>query len=170
MVSPILQCHVIGTMLQVHCPACNLCASVPDTLAGQRVRCSCGQVFEVSRESTALVRPSDPPPLPPPLPPTSIARSVDDDAEPRPLRRRPRDDDDDDDDYEDAPRRRRRRRYGDECPYCGYAGRPVLRDQISAAGWVVFTILLLFCWPLFFIGLLIREQYMACGDCGARIS
>jgi len=34
---------------------------------------------------------------------------------------------------------------------------------------VVFVVMLLFCWPLFFIGLLMKEEYQVCSDCGARL-
>lgn len=37
--------------------------------------------------------------------------------------------------------------------------------KVSAAGWVVFALLLLFCLPLFWIGLLIRDNRTQCPNC-----
>lgn len=73
-------------------------------------------------------------------------------------------------DYEDddrGPRRPARGRY--QCPYCGSQEVPVTKQRISTAGWAVFIALLFFCFPLFWIGLLIKEDYLECYDCGTRI-
>ena len=76
-------------------------------------------------------------------------------------------DDDDDDDEDDRPRGRRRSS-GFECIHCGSESRPRLVQEISSAGWVVFVILILFCWPLFWIGLLMKDTYRVCSRCGIR--
>jgi hypothetical protein len=34
---------------------------------------------------------------------------------------------------------------------------------------VVFAVMITFCFPLFFIGLLMKERYRVCGDCGRRL-
>lgn len=88
--------------------------------------------------------------------------------------RRDRDDDDDDDD--DRPSRRRSNRDDDDrparrrgCPFCGYDGAPRTQSNISGAGWAVFVILLLFFFPLCWIGLLMKDTYRVCGDCGAKL-
>lgn len=51
------------------------------------------------------------------------------------------------------------------CPHCGYAGHALVTSKVSTAGWVVFTLLLvftiIFCW----IGLLIKENKMMCPQC-----
>jgi len=52
------------------------------------------------------------------------------------------------------------------CPYCHAAYPPLLMQKISAAGWIVFVILLLTCLPLCWIGLLIKEDYRVCANCG----
>ena len=87
--------------------------------------------------------------------------------------RRDRDDDDDDDDYDDRPSRRsssrRGSRRGFECPYCGYDGSPRTNSHISGAGWAVFIVLLLVFFPLCWIGLLMKDTYRVCGDCGAKL-
>lgn len=55
------------------------------------------------------------------------------------------------------------------CPRCGTSALPVVERRISAAGWVVFTILLVltlvFCW----VGLLIREDVRVCPVCGLNL-
>jgi hypothetical protein len=82
--------------------------------------------------------------------------------------------DEDDEDYRPRRRRRRRRDYDDDgygyrCPYCDTRSRPYRRSQISAGGWITFALMLLFCWPLFWIGLLITEEYSVCSRCGLRL-
>lgn len=67
------------------------------------------------------------------------------------------------------PSRVRPRRHRFECPECGSTGPPIIRSQISQAGWIVFVVLLLFFFPLCFLGLLMKEEYRVCTDCGARL-
>jgi hypothetical protein len=66
-------------------------------------------------------------------------------------------------------RRSRRRRHRFECPYCGSHEEPIDTKRVSSAGWVLFTIFLLFLWPLFWIGLLITERETRCYDCRRRL-
>lgn len=83
----------------------------------------------------------------------------------RRARKRRRLREEDDEDYD-----RRRRRGGRwRCPYCDSRAAPRLRSEISTGGWVVFVVLLLFFFPLCWIGLLMTEQHRTCFDCGARI-
>jgi hypothetical protein len=56
------------------------------------------------------------------------------------------------------------------CPHCGTTAPPVVASRISTAGWIVFAALLVFCLPLFFIGLLIKEEYRMCSWCRAPLS
>jgi ssDNA-binding Zn-finger/Zn-ribbon topoisomerase 1 len=58
---------------------------------------------------------------------------------------------------------------GYRCPSCRSTARPLEREEISTAGWVVFAVMITFCFPLFFIGLLMKERYRVCGDCGRRL-
>jgi DNA-directed RNA polymerase subunit RPC12/RpoP len=60
-------------------------------------------------------------------------------------------------------------RPGFQCPFCGSRELPYRSETISGAGWAVFVIMLLFCFPLFWIGLLIKESTSRCANCGARI-
>jgi hypothetical protein len=57
-----------------------------------------------------------------------------------------------------------------ECEFCGSTARPYRYTVISTAGWVTFALLLIFFFPLFWIGLLITETQMKCSDCGARLA
>jgi hypothetical protein len=56
------------------------------------------------------------------------------------------------------------------CPYCGTDAPPLVSQRISTAGWIVFAALLVFCLPLFFIGLLMKEEYRQCSFCRATLS
>ncbi len=53
-----------------------------------------------------------------------------------------------------------------KCPYCQSHSPPVQKQKISTAGWILFVILLLACFPLCWIGLLIKEDYRSCSFCG----
>jgi hypothetical protein len=56
------------------------------------------------------------------------------------------------------------------CPFCQTTAPPIVARRISTAGWIVFAALLIFCLPLFFIGLLIKEEYRMCSWCRAPLS
>jgi DNA-directed RNA polymerase subunit RPC12/RpoP len=66
--------------------------------------------------------------------------------------------------------KRREPATGFQCRYCGTTEPPYYSSQISSEGWVVFALMLVFCLPLFWIGLLITEERRHCYDCGARLS
>jgi DNA-directed RNA polymerase subunit RPC12/RpoP len=53
-----------------------------------------------------------------------------------------------------------------ECSHCGSTERPYAHTQISQAGWITFVLLLIFFFPLFWIGLLMTETEWRCRDCG----
>ena len=53
-----------------------------------------------------------------------------------------------------------------KCPFCQSQSPPVQKQKISTAGWILFVILLLACFPLCWIGLLIKEDYRSCSFCG----
>ncbi|MBN9122217.1 MAG: LITAF-like zinc ribbon domain-containing protein [Planctomycetes bacterium] len=71
---------------------------------------------------------------------------------------------------EEERRPRRRRREGFRCPYCGSTEPPIVRRQVSGAGWAVFVILLIFTIVFCFLGLFIQEDVRYCRDCGAKLS
>ena len=56
------------------------------------------------------------------------------------------------------------------CPHCGTTAQPLVARRISTAGWIVFAALLAFCPPLFFVGILIKEEYRMCSWCRASLS
>jgi hypothetical protein len=56
------------------------------------------------------------------------------------------------------------------CPVCGSVGPPYYKSKVSTAGWIVFVLLLvLFCWPLCWIGLLMKENYAVCSTCWIKL-
>ncbi len=60
--------------------------------------------------------------------------------------------------------------YGYHCPRCSSQLFPHYEKKISTAGWIVFAVLLVIFFPLFWIGLLIKEDVRVCPVCSFRIS
>ncbi len=56
------------------------------------------------------------------------------------------------------------------CPRCSAQLFPRYERRISTAGWIVFAVLLVVFFPLFWIGLLIKEDVRVCPVCNLRIS
>jgi predicted Zn finger-like uncharacterized protein len=130
------------------CPLCNTSCRIPDELVGRAVRCpSCKGEFDAVT--------NDGPAPPPPETTDRVQNSR------RPPAPSPRDDD-------DRPRNRPAEG-GFRCRKCGSTQSPVRHSQISVGGWVVFAVLVFFCAPLCWIGLLMKEEYRSCFDCGARL-
>ncbi len=146
------------------CPQCQTRLSVEPKDVGGEVACpGCATIFRATR--------GDAPPPPKASPSrrgklerlgsgTADPDDRDDDRDERRRSRRSRRRDEDDDDYD-----RRSRRGG--CRSCG-SRETVHRSEISTAGWVTFAILLTMCGPLCLIGLLMKDEYRACADCGRR--
>jgi hypothetical protein len=59
---------------------------------------------------------------------------------------------------------------GYRCPYCHSNAMPFRVEKITEAGWVMFAVMLVFCLPLFWIGLLMKESQQFCSACRARLS
>ena len=59
--------------------------------------------------------------------------------------------------------------YGYRCPNCGTQNFPYIERKISAAGWIVFAVLLVMFFPLFWVGFLIKEDVKICPVCGIRV-
>ena len=59
--------------------------------------------------------------------------------------------------------------YGYRCPRCGTQNFPRIERKISSAGWIVFAVLLVMFFPLFWIGLLIKEDVKICSVCNFRV-
>ena len=68
-----------------------------------------------------------------------------------------------------AHSRRRRRPAREQCDRCGSTARPYETTVISQGGWITFALLLVFFFPLFWIGLLMTETRVRCADCGAYL-
>ena len=56
------------------------------------------------------------------------------------------------------------------CPYCGTNQPPFTVSKISSGGWIVFALMLLFCFPLFWIGLLMKETSQVCPQCRVALN
>lgn len=56
------------------------------------------------------------------------------------------------------------------CPSCMSQFLPRMERRISTAGWITFAVLLVFFFPLFWIGLLIKEDVRICPACNTKIS
>ncbi len=59
--------------------------------------------------------------------------------------------------------------YPYHCPNCSSTYLPQLERRISTAGWVTFAILLVAFFPLFWIGLLIKEDLRVCPSCKRQV-
>jgi len=60
--------------------------------------------------------------------------------------------------------------HGYLCPRCSSQLFPRFERKISTAGWIVFAVLLVTFFPLFWIGLLIKEDVRVCPVCNLRIT
>ncbi len=59
-----------------------------------------------------------------------------------------------------------------KCPICNFEGTPIVDQQISMAGWVVFAVLLFVCIPLCwtpFVASGLKEDVYRCPNCNAKI-
>ena len=55
------------------------------------------------------------------------------------------------------------------CPNCMSQFLPRIERRISTTGWIVFAVLLVVFFPLFWIGLLIKEDVHVCPSCDTRV-
>jgi RNA polymerase subunit RPABC4/transcription elongation factor Spt4 len=60
--------------------------------------------------------------------------------------------------------------HGYRCPRCASQAFPTSVRKISTAGWIVFAALMVVFFPLFWIGLLIKEDVRICPACNLRIN
>jgi hypothetical protein len=56
------------------------------------------------------------------------------------------------------------------CPHCMSQFLPRVERRISTAGWITFAVLLVVFFPLFWIGLLIKEDVRVCQSCNTKIT
>ena len=59
--------------------------------------------------------------------------------------------------------------YGYRCPRCSSQLAPKVVRKISTAGWIVFAVLMVAFFPLFWIGLLMKEDVQICTVCSMKI-
>jgi transposase-like protein len=144
---------------KIECPHCHAGLQAPKASEGQEFSCpSCHKRFVIPAYKELEIAEDEDPGIRP------VARVIH--TEDRPSRRRRERDDVEeyDDERDERPLRR-----GYRCPYCGSTMRPLVRQQISQTGWIVFALLLIFTVCLFWIGLLIKEDVRICPDCGMRL-
>ncbi len=55
------------------------------------------------------------------------------------------------------------------CPRCMSHLAPKIEKRISTAGWITFAVLLVFFFPLFWIGFFIKEDVQICPVCNSTI-
>lgn len=60
--------------------------------------------------------------------------------------------------------------YGYRCPRCASQMMPKVVKRVSTAGWIVFAVLMVMFFPLFWIGLLIKEDVQMCPVCNFKIN
>ena len=58
---------------------------------------------------------------------------------------------------------------GYRCPRCGTSYPPQVEKKISTEGWIVFAVLIVFCLPLFWIGLMMKSEHRICPMCHADL-
>lgn len=56
------------------------------------------------------------------------------------------------------------------CPFCATTYPPIVQRQVSTGGWVTFAVLFIFCLPLFWIGLLMKESRLICSVCRRQLA
>jgi DNA-directed RNA polymerase subunit RPC12/RpoP len=59
---------------------------------------------------------------------------------------------------------------GYRCPHCGTDQQPITERKTSTAGWIVFSLLLLFTFIFFWVGLLMKEDVVSCPMCRLRLN
>jgi RNA polymerase subunit RPABC4/transcription elongation factor Spt4 len=57
---------------------------------------------------------------------------------------------------------------GYRCPRCGTQNMPYITRQVSTAGWITFSVLLVTTFIFFWIGLLIKEDVRVCPVCNYK--
>jgi DNA-directed RNA polymerase subunit RPC12/RpoP len=55
------------------------------------------------------------------------------------------------------------------CSSCGTSDRPIIKSEVSTAGWVTFAVLLTVFAPLCWIGFFMKDRYRVCAGCGHRV-
>ncbi len=53
-----------------------------------------------------------------------------------------------------------------KCPFCQSPYAPFVVQKVSTGGWIVFAVMVMSCFPLCWIGLLMKENTHICSSCG----
>ena len=56
-----------------------------------------------------------------------------------------------------------------QCPFCRSSAHPRVEKRISNAGVITMILLAVMCFPLFWIGFFIKEEYRVCSSCGLAV-
>jgi RNA polymerase subunit RPABC4/transcription elongation factor Spt4 len=59
---------------------------------------------------------------------------------------------------------------GYHCPRCAAQVMPRVERKVSTTGWIVFAVLMVVFFPIFWIGLLIKEDVKICPVCNIKIN
>ncbi|MCY2926420.1 MAG: hypothetical protein NT031_13460 [Planctomycetota bacterium] len=59
---------------------------------------------------------------------------------------------------------------GFTCPGCGTDLPPFVEAKVTAVGWVLTVVLLFAFFPLFWLGLLVKQKRFVCSNCGRQIA
>lgn len=150
-------------MIKFKCPKCEKLLKAPHGTEGRAATCRCGAAVIVPNITPAESNPFafEAKSMEPPSGPNSNARQI--------TRIDRHYDDERNDDRDDDRPRKKFRRGQFSCPYCATDRPPRMREEISGIGWGVMVAMLFICFPLFFIGLLIKNRYRECAECGVRI-
>lgn len=60
--------------------------------------------------------------------------------------------------------------YAYRCPRCASQQMPRYQRKVSTAGWITFAVLMAVFFPLFWIGLLMKEDVQFCSVCNLRLT
>ena len=172
-------------MIRFTCDNCGCAIKVDDAAAGKRGKCpSCGQALTVPIQPENIqARPArasatgsshampNPPPLPAPRDPTRLSEShIDRDQHVVPavvISASPAKQGVGSSPFQHGYVSSQPQFH---CPFCQSTCRPRQQSKVSTAGWVLFVLMLLFlCWPLCWLGLLIKDEYYVCGACGMKL-
>ncbi len=58
------------------------------------------------------------------------------------------------------------------CPICEHDGAPFVTQQVSQTGWIVFALLIVFCFVLAWIPFVtdsLKDEVRKCSNCGSKL-
>lgn len=133
-------------MPTVACPHCSQHLAIPDEAAGSRVRCPKCQKVLVAPSSAALAVP----PVQPQFVQPQFVQPQFVQPEPYPPPHQPH--------------------AGFRCPFCQTTALPRSEQAMSQAGIIVMIVLIICCFPLFWIPMIsMKEEQRRCSQCGMKL-